>query len=169
MEADQSFDEDDDDDEEEEEEDVKTSKKRPAASPASKSQVSLSAWHRVTPQPLVQLGSTLTRRQCPCRRKWRWKLMKTTTTMMKTMTMSEYWVELNTVPKKYLCVINAAHNRESHSDHLAAPRPSLVSVSSQENTGALCCVAHTAEGIVWFSVWLSHPLLLQFIQYLVYE
>lgn len=41
MEADQSFDEDDDEEEEEEEEDVKTSKKRPAASPASKSQVSL--------------------------------------------------------------------------------------------------------------------------------
>lgn len=151
MEADQSFDEDDDDDEEEEEEDVKTSKKRPAPSPASKSQVSLSASHRVTPQPLVPLGRTLTRCPCPCRRKWRWKLMKTT---MMTKTMSEYWVELNTVPKKYLCVINVAHNRESHSDHLAAPRPSLVSMSSQENTGALCCVTHTAEGIVWFSVWL---------------
>lgn len=40
MEADQSFDEDDEDDEEEEE-DVKTSKKRPASSPALKSQVSL--------------------------------------------------------------------------------------------------------------------------------
>lgn len=40
MEADQSFDEDDDDDEEEEEEEVKTSKKRPATSPATKSQVS---------------------------------------------------------------------------------------------------------------------------------
>lgn len=40
MEADQSFDEDDDDDEEEEQdEDIKTSKKRPAASPALKSQV----------------------------------------------------------------------------------------------------------------------------------
>lgn len=42
MDADQSFDEDDeDDDEEEEEEDVKTSKKRPATSPAAKSQVCL--------------------------------------------------------------------------------------------------------------------------------
>uniref|UniRef100_UPI0037E73CB8 nucleophosmin 1a n=1 Tax=Semicossyphus pulcher TaxID=241346 RepID=UPI0037E73CB8 len=38
MEADQSFDEEDDEDEEEEEEDVRTSKKRPAASPALKSQ-----------------------------------------------------------------------------------------------------------------------------------
>ncbi|XP_051257650.1 nucleophosmin 1a [Dicentrarchus labrax] len=38
MEADQSFDEDDDDDDEEEEEDVRTSKKRPASSPAIKSQ-----------------------------------------------------------------------------------------------------------------------------------
>lgn len=156
MEADQSFDEDDDDDEEEEEEDVKTSKKRPAASPASKSQVSLSASHCVTPQSLVQLGSTLTRCQCPCRRKWRWKWTKLTKTTMMTMTMmmSEYWVELHTFPKKYLCVINVVHNRDSHSDHLAAPRPSLVSMSSQENAGALCCVTHTAEGIVWFSVWL---------------
>uniref|UniRef100_I3J0D0 Nucleophosmin 1a n=1 Tax=Oreochromis niloticus TaxID=8128 RepID=I3J0D0_ORENI len=40
MDADQSFDEDDEDDDDEEEEDVKTSKKRPAASPAAKSQVS---------------------------------------------------------------------------------------------------------------------------------
>lgn len=40
MDADQSFDE-DDEDEEEEEEDVKTSKKRPATSPAAKSQVCL--------------------------------------------------------------------------------------------------------------------------------
>uniref|UniRef100_A0A3P8VVT3 Nucleophosmin 1a n=1 Tax=Cynoglossus semilaevis TaxID=244447 RepID=A0A3P8VVT3_CYNSE len=39
MDADQSFDEDDDDDEEEEMEDVKPSKKRPASSPALKSQV----------------------------------------------------------------------------------------------------------------------------------
>lgn len=39
MEADQSFDEDDEDDFVEEEEDVKTSKKRPASSPAVKSQV----------------------------------------------------------------------------------------------------------------------------------
>lgn len=45
MEADQSFDEDDDDEEEEEEEeDVKTSKKRPAASPASKSQVTFTSF-----------------------------------------------------------------------------------------------------------------------------
>lgn len=41
MDADQSFDEDDEDDDEEEEEDVKTSKKRPATSPAAKSQVCL--------------------------------------------------------------------------------------------------------------------------------
>lgn len=39
MEADQSFEEDDDEDDEEEEEDVRTSKKRPASSPAVKSQV----------------------------------------------------------------------------------------------------------------------------------
>lgn len=39
MDADQSFDEDDEDDDEEEEEDVRTSKKRPASSPAIKSQV----------------------------------------------------------------------------------------------------------------------------------
>uniref|UniRef100_A0A668ASE8 Nucleophosmin 1a n=1 Tax=Myripristis murdjan TaxID=586833 RepID=A0A668ASE8_9TELE len=39
MEADQSFDEEDDEDEEEEEETLKTSKKRPASSPAVKSQV----------------------------------------------------------------------------------------------------------------------------------
>lgn len=44
MEADQSFDEDDDEEEEEEEEDVKTSKKRPAASPASKSQVTFTSF-----------------------------------------------------------------------------------------------------------------------------
>lgn len=45
MEADQSFDEDEDDEEEEEEEeDVKTSKKRPAASPASKSQVTFTSF-----------------------------------------------------------------------------------------------------------------------------
>lgn len=40
MDADQSFDEDDEDDDEEEE-DVITSKKRPATSPAAKSQVCL--------------------------------------------------------------------------------------------------------------------------------
>lgn len=39
MDTDQSFDDDDEDDEEEEEEDVRTSKKRPASSPAIKSQV----------------------------------------------------------------------------------------------------------------------------------
>lgn len=48
MEADQSFDEDDDDEEEEEEEDIKTSKKRPASSPAVKSQVCF--------QPVNSLG-----------------------------------------------------------------------------------------------------------------
>lgn len=62
MEADQSFDEDDDDEEEEEEEDVKVSKKRPAASPASKSQVSLqvSRWDSSAVGPTWLDFNTLT-------------------------------------------------------------------------------------------------------------
>lgn len=53
MEADQSFDEDDEDDDFEEEEDVKTSKKRPASSPAIKSQVCFPPFF-VLPFKLVQ-------------------------------------------------------------------------------------------------------------------
>lgn len=59
MDADQSFDEDDDDDEEEEEEEVKTSKKRPATSPASKSQVSLTACGSSATAPTWQDFNTL--------------------------------------------------------------------------------------------------------------
>lgn len=50
MDADQSFevDEDDEEEEEEEEEDVKLSKKRPASSPALKSQVCFTSLHIVS-------------------------------------------------------------------------------------------------------------------------
>lgn len=59
MDAEQTFDDDDEDDEEEEEEDVRTSKKRPASSPAIKSQVGCTNFSICVRLIQIQIAVTL--------------------------------------------------------------------------------------------------------------
>lgn len=88
MDTDQSFDEDDEDDEEEEEEDIRTSKKRPASSPAIKSQVCPTNLTICVGLIQSQMAVTFFK-SCRKKLKWKWRMMTTMKMTKKMRMMSE--------------------------------------------------------------------------------